>query len=694
MRTRTVRITLWVGIVLSGVVGRGAMAEPPKPATAKQIEKMIAAAGESKDYDDADLVYVLDEADVYVYKSGLATTEACQVIKILTDAGVREKSVLRWDFDPDTYRVTIKSVRVHRKDGGVDEVDLGALIRHPAVQHAIYWGGIQELLSLPRLDVGDTLELRTSKIGFNIAYLADSGSGSSGAAGSVGADLIPPMAGEWYEVTLFQGKYPINNKRYTVHMPKDMPVQYEVYNGELKSSLWFGDGTLIHTWSAKDIPAIKKEPNMVARDDCVTKLVMATLGAWEEKSRWFHVVNEPQFDADDAIRAEVAKITSGLTTDEEKIAAVTHWVADNIRYYGTKQGGACEGYTLHDSRKTFRDRGGVCKDKAGMLITMLRVLGHEAYPALTQAGSRVERIPADQFNHTVTVMRKKNGDFRILDPTWVPLNRDLWSSLEQLQGLVYGTPEGQDLTQSPYYEPESNRREAHATSEIGEDGSLTTHIAFHLDGVACNRFRRYIHGRPMPERRAAFETNLNIAPNAQLVSFKHTDPYDYTEDTRVDMTVSAPGYAAAGDGVVMFRLPLMSHPLNGFFRASYLDKQEKEERKYGIYYWATRMVRYEETIKLPSGWQVQHVPEPQSMDSPVASLSFKATPGDGELTYRFEFTLKKGLISPEEYPDYKKTIDKMYEIADDWIVCTNGDSLSQPTQIARESASTGTVGGR
>ena len=167
-----------------------------------------------------------------------------------------------------------------------------------------------------------------------------------------------------------------------------------------------------------------------------------------------------------------------------------------------------------------------------------------------------------------------------------------------------------------------------------------------------------------------------------------------TEDAKVDMTVSAPGYAAAGDGVAMFRLPLMSHPLNGFFRAGYLDKQKKEERKYGIYYWATRMVRYEETIKLPSGWQVQHVPEPQSMDSDVAALSFKATPGDGELTYRFEFTLKKGLISPEEYPDYKKAVDKMYDIAEDWIVCTDGDSVSQPTQIAREGDSTGTAGGR
>ena len=120
---------------------------------------------------------------------------------------------------------------------------------------------------------------------------------------------------------------------------------------------------------------------MVALDDCVPKLVIATLEDWFAKARWFHEVNEPQFDADDDIRAKVAEITEGLKTDDEIIAACTHWVADNIRYYGTKQGGACEGYTLHDSRVTFRDRGGVCKDKAGMLVTMLRVAGYEVYPA-------------------------------------------------------------------------------------------------------------------------------------------------------------------------------------------------------------------------------------------------------------------------------------------------------------------------
>ncbi|MBU0717467.1 MAG: DUF3857 domain-containing transglutaminase family protein [Planctomycetes bacterium] len=655
--------------VLSGWPVASVLADRPRPATDEEIKGMIAEAGDAEDYDGADFVYVLDESDIYVQKSGLATTEACQVIKILTDGGIKAESVLRWEFDPDTNRVTVRGVKIHREDASIEEVDLGALVTPPSKQHMIYWGGQEHLLPIPRLEIGDTLEIRTSKIGFNIAYLSDS---AGGGGGSGAGELIPPMPGHWYEVTLFQGHYPIIKKRYTVHMPKDMPVQYEVYNGELKSSLWFNDEYFMYTWEAEDVPAVKAEPRMVALDDCVPKLVMATLEDWHAKSRWFYEVNEPQFEADDAIRAKVAELTDHLNTEEEKIAAVVHWVADNIRYYGTKQSGAREGYTLHKGINIFRERGGVCKDKASMAITMLRVLGHEVYPALTMAGSRVERIPADQFNHTITVMRNKDGSFRVLDPTWVPLTRGLWSSFEDLQGLVYGTPEGQDQTVSPHYEPEYNMRFVRSDGEIRKDGTLSTHMVFDLHGAADNRLRRAVDGMPLPERRVQFEHALNIAPNARLEKFAVNDVYDYSRDGFVDMQVTAEDYAADGKGIHLFRLPLMSHPLNSFFRASFMDAGSAEERKYAARHWATRLLRYEETLKLPPGWKVVDVPKDKTLDSPSAAMKFEAEPGDGTLTYRFELTLKNGVVPAEDHPGFKEAVDAMNEISDAWIVCTEG----------------------
>jgi hypothetical protein len=689
MENRMNRRSVWISLSLMLAIGAiGVLpvsAGPPKPATPDEIKSMIAQAGDTDKYSGADIVYVLDEADVYVQDSGLATTESCQVIKILTDAGIRSQCIQRFDFDPATRRVTVRSARIHRADGVIEEIPLTSLVTQPTVQQAIYWGGDQHLLTIPGLEIGDALEVRVSKIGFNIAYLENSGDGASagGATTSGGAEetLQPPMPGHWYEVTLFQGAHPILHKRYTVHMPSDKPVQFEVYNGALKSSLWFDDDRHVYTWTANDIPAVKREPHMEALDDCVPKVVMATVADWESKSRWFYDVNESQFDADDAIRAKVAEITEGLTDIEDKIAACNHWVADNIRYYGTSRG-PCEGFTLHASTETFRDRGGVCKDKAGMLVTMLRVLGVETYAALTMAGSRVEALPADQFNHTVTVMKDQDGEFRILDPTWIPLSREMWSSREALQGLVYGTKEGESLTLSPYYPPDYNRLIVRSMSRINETGGLATRINMEMSGYPDTYLRRGVARYAEPDVLGAFEHVINIAPTARIREFEYTDPYDYSDDAKVRLTIMAENYAAGDESIRMFRLPLMKHPLADWLIPDLFNSFDKKDRDFDYRMRATRLVRYEETIKLPDGWVVEQLPDPREVDSPSATLKFEASRNGAELTYSFEFALKNHTIPAEDYTQVKEAIDTMKKLTDDWIVCRVGEERSAASHAA------------
>ncbi|HVP12525.1 MAG TPA: DUF3857 domain-containing protein [Phycisphaerae bacterium] len=670
-------------LLLLGLLGwcaASALAGAPRPATDEDIKKMIAAAGDAKKYDNAALVTVLDEADVFVQDSGLATTESCEIVKILTDAGIRARSVYRMEFDPATNRISLKSVRIHRKGGTIEDVPVSSMITPPAKQHSIYWGNREHLLSIPRLEIGDCLEIRTSKIGYNIAYLDGSGDqpGSAGGAAASPAGeetLQPPMPGHWYEVTEFQNDHPIIKKRYSVYMPKDKPVQYEVYNGSLKSSLWFTDKYHVYTFWAEDIAPVKREPFMTGSADVATKLVMATIPDWFAKSKWFFNANESQFEADDAIKAKVHELTDGLPDEEAKIKACLHWVADNVRYYGTSRG-PCEGFTLHKGTETFRDRGGVCKDKAGMLVTMLRVLGLEVYPSLTMAGTRVEAIPADQFNHTVTVMRNKDGTFRILDPTWSPLSKETWSSWEAQQGLVYGTPEGQDLTLSPYYPPEHNRLIYNGTSQIAEDGRLTTNIVMDMANSPCTAFRRSIDRFSKPDQRGFIEETLAISPNARLEELKHTDPFDYSQDTHVEMKVSAPTYASGGDVVWMFKLPMMQRPLGSFLLSDFTYNLTPE-RKLAVRMRATRLVQIEEKLQLPPGWKVDRVPEAKKMDSGSASLTFEVTPGDGVLTYRLEMKVKNNIIPPEDYAGFKKAMDTINELRDEWIVCSVGGEVKK-----------------
>ena len=159
---------------------------------------------------------------------------------------------------------------------------------------------------------------------------------------------------------------------------------------------------------------------------------MSSTPQWKDKSLWFNKVNEDygSFDPLPEAQKKVDELIKGKKTEMEKIAVLTHWVADNIRYAGISMGKG-EGFTLHNTKMNYTDRCGVCKDIAGTLISFLRMAGFEAYPAMTMAGSRVESIPADHFNHCVAVVKLSNGTYMPLDPTWVPFCRELWSSAEQ-----------------------------------------------------------------------------------------------------------------------------------------------------------------------------------------------------------------------------------------------------------------------
>ena len=180
---------------------------------------------------------------------------------------------------------------------------------------------------------------------------------------------IPPMRGEFYDIVPFWSSVPVLLKSYTVSLPSNKPIQYQIYNGELTSWIHFEKDRTIYHFEKRDIEPFKREPNMVALSDVAPKLLLSTCHDWIAKSLWFNKVNEDygSFEVTPEIQKKVDELTKDCKTDEEKVSVLTHWVAEEIRYSGLSMGRG-EGYTLHKGAVDFRDRCGVCKDKAGMLL--------------------------------------------------------------------------------------------------------------------------------------------------------------------------------------------------------------------------------------------------------------------------------------------------------------------------------------
>jgi transglutaminase-like putative cysteine protease len=602
-----------LGLLLAGAVAfapgaAGATAADAGPA-ATDPAVLIAAAGSAADYPDADAVVVFDSTKVDVEPTGLSHVVNRRLVKILTPAGARRQAFQRFNYDPATQLIEVRRVAIWRDGTTPEDVDLARLVDVTQPARLIYWGARMQALTLPDLRPGDAVEVETYRKGFMIAYL----DGETETAAE--ERFIPPMRGHYYDVVLFQETLPLREKTYTLRTPRDKPVQYAVYNGAVASETTFDDAHFVYRfWTDGPRPAAPHEHYSPGRSDYVPKVVLTTVDGWPAKSRWFFEANAEQFEADPAIEAKVAALTEGLDSDAEKIAAINHWVAQNIRYCGHNMGTG-EGYTLHPGPMVFTERAGVCKDIASMSITMLRAAGFETYPAMTMAGSRVEQIPADQFNHCVGAVRLDGGVWKLVDPTWVPFSRYDWSRAEGEQHFVIGTPWGEELMRTDPYPPEENQAALELRGRIAEDGTLAGNLKLTVSGYADTRLRRNLGLAPRDQVDDRLLRWLaGVAPGAELLAWRAGDPEDFGEPLQLELDFRLPRYAAVGERTVSWQPvapDLVAAGFGGVFRLP--DERLDAERETPALLWAAQRIEVDETVEVPRGYK------PKAAEAPPAA---------------------------------------------------------------------------
>lgn len=661
---RTIAACLLLGVALPAL---GAPALPPGEKPAPTPFSRLDDAGAAADHSGADHVVVFEHAVNKVKPSGVTYVDGYRLIKILTPEGCRDRSVLSWHYDPQSQFLEVREVAVLR-GGERIPVDVTAIHDLPAPQAAIYWRDRVKTLQLPRLLPGDGVEVVTFSKGFTYALLADgAGGGAGGQGGGAAAEVpgdekyIPPMPGQYFDIVLFQQDVPIVEKRYDLVLPADKRLHAETYNGPLYSAVTYDAETTTYSWWCLGMPARAHEPSQPDASDIVPKAVMATVESWEAKSRWFFDVNRNQFEVTPAIQAKVDEILAeaGATdaSEEKKAKALVHWVAQNIRYSGQTMGEG-EGFTLHPADMIFEQRSGVCKDIAGMLIAMMRGAGLDSHAAMTMAGSRIDLVPADQFNHCVTALRLPDGSWQMYDPTWVPYNNDIWSKRETEQHFLIGSPEGETLDRIPYSPPAESPLVARHTAELAEDGTLTGTLRLDGGGASDSRLRRMVTGVRKKELAGAVAHTLTaVSPRVEGVTVKHRAADDFSGDMWIEIGYRIPRFTTAIAGAWTFTSPVMTVILadGNLFGAG--ARTWPGERETDLLLWNTQLVDAREEIRLPKGWALADPPTIDPVDETYASFAGTAAQDGRKLVVTGRAEVRRRQIPPDGYAGFKAAVD-------------------------------------
>jgi len=622
--------------------------------------ELIKKTGIASDYQNSVVLVIFDSTVVDVMESGLSHFKIHLLYKVLTEKGAFDLSILKFGYEPMSMFMEVKKVRIYRKDGTVEELDKRRIYDYAAPATLILWGAREQMIAAGKLEVGDAVEIEIYKKGYTYALLQDDEE-----------KYIPPMRGNYYDIVPFWSEWYSLQKVYQTIIPSTKLLQYKFYNGDIIPDVRNIQGKMSYSFCKKNIKPIEKEPNMLDLFDVAPKLILTTAPDWQSKSKWFYNVNEEygSFESTPEIKAKTDEILKNARNEMDSISLLTHWVADNIRYFGLNMG-CGEGYTLHKAEMTFTDKCGVCKDKAGMLVAMLRAAGFEAYAAMTMAGSRIENIPADHFNHSVTAVRLKNGQFLMLDPTWVPFVRELWSSREQQQNYIIGTQKGEDLEEIPISPAENHYYKINVNSVFDDKGNLKGKLILVAEGQSDASFRSALTRNFMSNWKRILETELlSVYPQMKIKELVFSNAYDYSEPFKLEIAFEINDFGSIIDKNYIFT-PLSATAIFKNFNSHLRISTNLQTRKYGFRDGCSKLIEIEETIQFPYNVQAACLPQLKDVQTEPVSFSCSIKVDNQSMIFKETISLNKRVYEKEDWEFFRHVLQNQNILSTSKIILT------------------------
>jgi tetratricopeptide (TPR) repeat protein len=288
------------------------------------------------------------------------------------------------------------------------------------------------------------------------------------------------------------------------------------------------------------------------------------------------------------IKSLVDGLIAGKATNQEKEAALLNYLDQEIRYTGIEFGGAA--IVPRDPADVLAKKYGDCKDKATLLVTMLRSAGIPAYVALLNAGGRMD-VPAELpgmglFDHAIVFIPGEGkgaeaGPGLFVDAT------DQYARLGQLpiadQGRLslIARPETTALMRIPEASSKENVLVEYRTIKLSENGPASVEEKTEPHGVYESRYRVYYADKPDKETRDGLTDYVKSQYVAEkLGKVERNNPGDLSQQFELTITAEKAkrGFTGLTDAEAAIRYEALFNRIpEELTRKEDLEAKKKEE---------------------------------------------------------------------------------------------------------------------
>jgi cellulose synthase operon protein C len=562
-----------------------------------------------------------------VFENGLSSQFRQIVFQPMTEPAAAAGRQYGFAYEADRQVVQLRGAKVYRADGKIDEaIEYGeGSADDPSI--SMYTSARSFYVQFPRLEPGDVVELR---------YRVD--------------DVTPRNEfGNYFgEIVALQGGEPVSNAEYVLITPKERTFYFDHAIPGLTTSSAVAGNQRIYRFSAKDIAPLNPEPAMPPWPEVLGSVHVSTYQNWDDLGRWYWGLIRDQFDLDEETRKLAKKITEGKTTELDKVKAVYKWVTDNTRYVALEFG--IYGYKPRRCVQTVARGWGDCKDKATVIVTLLKELGIKSTMVVTRTRMR--------------------GDFRSKIASFAPFDHaiayvpslDLYldgtaehTGINELPKMDVGAVvllvnDGKAvLTRIPYADPEKNFVRRELAVELDAKGSAKMDIDYSTGGYNAASWRDAYGAEATRRERMTRDLGGDfpgVAINEGPQGLTTTDLSNAEEPVKIKIRATAPGFARnEGD--------TLSMPVTTGFRLT-PNYASLSQRRQPVELIAFTTIDDTYRVKLPAGAKVVSAPVPVEKSSQFGSYSVKVEQAHGEVVVKSKLSIKVPRIDPTDYQAWKR----------------------------------------
>jgi tetratricopeptide (TPR) repeat protein len=623
-------VVLGLGVV--GAWAQDAVSGSAFSATADQLKAMSAAVPVTKEW-AARILY--EEGHYSIAADRTLTYTHRMIYRVDTDEAAKGWAEISAGWDPWYEKPSQLHARVLQANGSFVELDQKTVTDAPvkADDSETFSSEHVRRAPLPGMAVGSIVEEQETT-----------------------EEKIPYFAGGGLYRYGFADNVPVTRSRMIVEVPSALPFHDKI-DGDpgLKVERTEADGRRRIVYEATNVDALHDSDIDLATNEPVRPMVEFSTGAsWASIATEYLATSEPQTVPGDTVSILPKDLPAGRM---ERIRSIVKVLHHEVRYTGVEFGAAR--LTPMRPAEVIQRHYGDCKDKATLLVAMLRAAGIPANLALLSTGVGRDVDPGlpgiSQFDHAIVyVPASPDGEAAL----WIDATADTFTV-----GSIPYQDEGRNaliidakttaLTKTPEPKPEDSVLIETRTFKLAEYGPSTVEEVSETHGWIDASYREDFGGVVTPKEHENLENYVKEAYLAKkLVDVQHSDPADFDKPFKLTLEVEGArrGYSSLVDAVVAIFPTITVNNLPKWFGQAApatgpdVSAEAKHELEVAVKSrpatFALRPYIYEvrARVLIPAGFELRSLPPAKTTQLGPATLteSYSASePGVVTATFRF-----------------------------------------------------------